>query len=151
MPSRAFLAGLLCEVGALVCLAVDGERYAAMRAEARTEPERRAAETRSYGDTSFAIGAELLWETGLAPAICKAVHGIDNDPLSTLVRLARRASGALIDPEARGVGTWPTVLSRLVADEGLRLDGDALRAIAEEAFSSTAKRLRGLRRVRRQA
>jgi HD-like signal output (HDOD) protein len=76
--------GLLCEVGALACLAVDGPTYVelwrrtARGKDGRWSPEavsaRDALETRRYGVTSRTIGARLLRRHQLPEEIAAAVE-----------------------------------------------------------------------------
>ncbi len=70
----AFLAGLLSEVGAMACLAVDPERFAEIYAESNHSWELRASlEQERYGAASWRIGQQLLLRNQLPQHICTAV------------------------------------------------------------------------------
>ncbi len=70
----AYLAGLLSEVGALSCLAVDGKRYRALINKADGSWEHRAfLERHIYTLTSWEIGERLLKRNEVPATICKAV------------------------------------------------------------------------------
>jgi HD-like signal output (HDOD) protein len=82
--SLPFICGLLCEVGALACLAVDGPGYVdlwqrAVNGHAGSwSPDlsgrRDALETRRYGITTRTIGARLLRRHQLPPEIALAIE-----------------------------------------------------------------------------
>jgi HD-like signal output (HDOD) protein len=79
-----FICGLLCEVGALACLAVDGPGYVELwrramkgddgRWSTRAVLARDAAETKRYGVTTRTIGARLLRRHQLPQEISTAVE-----------------------------------------------------------------------------
>jgi len=78
----AFLAGLLCEVGAMAYVSVDGERYAKIFHQADSSWERRQElETARYGLPSWQMGQRLLERNNLPDSICSAVgaHYADED------------------------------------------------------------------------
>ncbi|MGE0792094.1 MAG: HDOD domain-containing protein [Sandaracinaceae bacterium] len=139
--SQAFLAGLLSEIGALACLSIDAEAYVALRAANPTEADRVIAETRRYHAHSFTIGAHLLARNGISPEICRAVHGVDHDPISSVVRFSRRGAAAMIEAADSGDRGWLRTLETLLSREGLALEPSELALVAGDAFDSTARRL----------
>ncbi len=95
----AFLSGLLAEIGALACLAVDGGPYGELYRTYEDDPvSRAAAEVRRYGATSREIGARLLSENALPEAIVEAVGAVDgaSGRLAALTAFARRATAMLL-------------------------------------------------------
>ncbi len=138
--SNAFLAGLLCELGALACASVDGETYVGLRRGCVDEPARILAEVKRYRASSFAIGAALLGVHGLSAPIARAVHGADNDPLSTVVRFARRAATTMLISFDAHELDWFDAIERLGAREGLVLEPHELEVAAAEAYFSTQRR-----------
>ncbi len=81
--SVPFLCGLLCEVGALACLAVDGPGYLELRKRtisvtgawsAHVALAREDLETMRYGVTTRAIGARLLRRHHLPEEIARAIE-----------------------------------------------------------------------------
>lgn len=82
--SQAFLAGLLCEVGAMGLLAVDNSYGTILSTHKASLEARSDAEVERYGHTSFELGADLLAANGLPDSITEAVRG---ELVSTLVNL----------------------------------------------------------------
>lgn len=142
--SKAFLAGLLSEIGALACLSVDARAYVALRRENTSETERVFAEQRRYKATSFAIGSHLLQRNGVGAEICKAVHGVDNDPLSSVVRFARIAATTMLHAVESDDHGWLDEVERVLWRQGLRLDTDELQLLTSEAYAATSNRFRAL-------
>lgn len=98
----AFLAGLLSEVGAMACLAVDTERFHAIYLESNHSWEVRAElEQRRYGATSWRIGERLLGRNQLPEHICLAVGSHYADPGATGHVLLQRVTqfGRVAAPE----------------------------------------------------
>ncbi len=102
-PSSAFLCGLLCEIGALACISVDGEGYNSIWYEADGDLERRARlELDRYAITTEEIAHQMLERNQLPTAVTEAVGTVSTelpDKLSELARLtifARRVAPALI-------------------------------------------------------
>ena len=97
--SLPYLCGLLCEVGVLACLAVDGPGYVGIwqrtvSGNGRWTPEavtaRDALETKRYGVTSRTIGARLLRRHQLPQEIASAIEA---SPISSpSVPFAHRAT-----------------------------------------------------------
>jgi HD-like signal output (HDOD) protein len=88
----AFLAGLLSEVGAMACVAIDGERFTQIYREAGTSWDMRAElEQKRYGAPSWQVGMRLLARNQLPEHICAAVgahHGdADAETHSLLARV----------------------------------------------------------------
>ncbi len=98
----AFLAGLLSEVGAMACLAVDPERFAAIYAESNNAWHVRAElERKRYGAPSWRIGQKLLVRNQLPVHICAAVGSQFDDPGATSHSLLERVTqfGRIAAPE----------------------------------------------------
>jgi HD-like signal output (HDOD) protein len=102
-PARgeAFLCGLLCEIGAMACAAVDSAEYHKIWDRTRSTPELRAKlEVERYSATSPHIGAELLRRTGLPAVIADAIEANPAAPTSTplgrLTAFARFASRVVL-------------------------------------------------------
>ena len=88
--STAFLSGLLAEVGALACIAIDPPTYVETweRSEGSSELLARL-ERRTYGDTTGAIGAALLTKNKLPEEVARSIQGSALTPVSRLTPLAR--------------------------------------------------------------
>jgi HD-like signal output (HDOD) protein len=81
--SEAFLCGLLSEVGAMACLAVDGEGFMNLWHACDGEPIARAQlERELYGACSFEVGGRLLKRNNLPADVADAV-GTSNDSDAT--------------------------------------------------------------------
>jgi HD-like signal output (HDOD) protein len=81
-PSTAATIGLLCEIGAMVCLAVDGKEYAMLWKDTAQAPlERLARERARYSVSSFEIGRRYLLRNSVPEDVCTAV-GIEADVAS---------------------------------------------------------------------
>jgi HD-like signal output (HDOD) protein len=89
VPSLSFLCGLLCEVGALACIAVDGPGFVELwhRVAERTGPwsDRSALlrddlERTRYGATTRTIGARLLRRHFLPTEIADAIEAEPRQP-----------------------------------------------------------------------
>jgi HD-like signal output (HDOD) protein len=98
-PSLPFLCGLLCEVGALACLAVDGAGF--VEVWRRTvQPEgpwsdkaaraRDDLETKRYGATARTIGARLLRRHNLPKEIAEAIEA--GPPIAKDAPILQRAT-----------------------------------------------------------
>lgn len=100
----AFTCGLLSEIGAMACLAVDGKNYVNLWIEAgNSEARRSELELERYGSfTSLDVGRLFLFRNGLPPPVCEAVgsafdESIAQKPaLSKVTVLSRVATGHLI-------------------------------------------------------
>jgi HD-like signal output (HDOD) protein len=98
---EAFLCGLLSEIGAMACAAVDSEEYRKIWEKAGGDAAlREALEMERYEASSQRIGAELLRRTGLPDAIAAAIEAdpgaADATPLGRLTAFARFASLAVL-------------------------------------------------------
>ncbi len=98
-PSLPFLCGLLCEVGSLACLAVDGAGFVevwarTVRQSAPWTPKAALArdelETKRYGATTRTIGARLLTRHLLPKEIAEAIEA--SPPMTTEAPLLHRAT-----------------------------------------------------------
>jgi HD-like signal output (HDOD) protein len=126
-PSTASTCGLLCEIGAMVCLAVDGKQYANLWKEtAHTPLERLARENERYTVSSFEIGRRFLLRSSVPEDLCAAVGvqpGIAPDVLNPLQKLClfARSAAPIVLTGAR-VGTFSKLgdqLDILAAQAGL--------------------------------
>jgi HD-like signal output (HDOD) protein len=159
-PSLPFLCGLLCEVGALACLAVDGAGF--VEVWRRTvQPEgpwneksavaRDDLETKRYGATARTIGAKLLRRHNLPKEIADAIEarppiGKDAPILHRATAFARLATPgavrahvlanhpALVD-QVRSIAKF-TSLGELDAEE-LARRCDAAAGFAEKTLKAT--------------
>jgi HD-like signal output (HDOD) protein len=98
---EAFLCGLLCEIGAMACAAVDSEEYRKIWEKAGSDAAvREALEVERYEASNQHIGAELLRRTGLPDAIASAIEADPASPdataLGRLTAFARFASRAVL-------------------------------------------------------
>ena len=110
----AFLTGLLAEVGAMACVAVDGNGFSKIYAEAAGDWTKRAElETKRYTVPSWEIGAKLLDRNELPEFLCEAVGShfdVDHSELDGLARVT--VFGRIAAPE---IAAYPPeeALSRL--------------------------------------
>jgi HD-like signal output (HDOD) protein len=119
--SLPFVCGLLCEIGALACLAVDGPGYVQLRRRTvagkapRWSPDavtaRDALEIKRYGVTSRTIGARLLRRHQLPPEIADVIEAAPEQPrqaplLRRATAFARIAVPLVVSmPNDRGTST----------------------------------------------
>lgn len=91
VAATAFTCGLLCEIGAMACLAVDGKAYAAIWKDYLHAPaDRIAHEKERYTVSSFEIGRRFLQRNGLPANVCDAVgteFGASTDDLEALQKI----------------------------------------------------------------
>jgi HD-like signal output (HDOD) protein len=86
----AYVCGLLAEVGAMACTAIDGKSYVALRAECGNDwPTRAARERERYGFTSPEIGSALLLRNHLPREMPDAIAASLDTPSPSLPPLAR--------------------------------------------------------------
>jgi HD-like signal output (HDOD) protein len=104
----AYVCGLLAEVGAMACAAIDGPFYVALHAQSANDWAHRARRERErYGYLSSEIGSALLSRNHLPDAMVQAVLGSVDTPASSLTPLARitvfarHAAPILIDTAAK--------------------------------------------------
>lgn len=103
LPSTAATCGLLCEIGAMVCLAADGKEYAKLWKELGPLGVGRVErEMARYSVTSFEIGRRHMARNGVPDEVCEAVYvdpNMDTDsmtPIQKLTLLARQAAPLLL-------------------------------------------------------
>lgn len=143
-PADAYLAGLLSELGALICLAVDGDEYGEL---VQLPMDRRAqAEIARYGASSRQVAARVLARHGLPTQLVEAVGTEDGGvaaPLTRLVRYCRRAAAALVThaDDPRVVDQLLPILDGWAAEEGLDIDGAEALALLREAGGELGRRL----------
>ncbi|NOY91011.1 MAG: HDOD domain-containing protein [Deltaproteobacteria bacterium] len=146
-PSVAFLAGLLAEVGALACFAVDATSYGQIFDQAGgDEVARRTLERQRYGESSRRVGAALLDQNQLPESVSGAVGADDDEedptPMGALVRFARAAVPPLVHAAQSGdrVGLGDA-LDALAVAHHLPLQGDVLFDICLDAARDAARAL----------
>jgi len=87
----AFLTGLLSEVGAMACVAVDGKGFSKIYQQAAGDWTARAElETERYTVPSWEIGAQLLDRNQLPDVLCRAVGAhfdLEQDELDGLAQV----------------------------------------------------------------
>lgn len=135
VPATAFTSGLLCEIGAMACIAVDGKAYVPIWTETSRQPfERMKRERERYSVTSSEIGRRFLVRNQLPDNIAEAVGAelgaepSSMQPLSQISLLARHASPIVLAAAVKGVeqGTYDE-LAQLAQLVGLtQLDGTSL-------------------------
>lgn len=151
-PGEAFLASLLCEVGALACAAVDGEAYAELFRCARGYAGvRRQLEIEEYGVSTQEIGAELLRRNGIPERIACAVQAdLESPSAQTLDRItsfARASTWVLLRAGKRHALTGLTATIGLVAERaGLALPASEATDICLASAGLAADTLQKLRR-----
>lgn len=100
VPSTAYLSGLMCELGALACIALD-PGYAELHQAAQDDPAKRFADEKArYGRTTAAIGGRILAASDLPAQVTEAVattgiDGAQTSELGRVVAFARLAAFAL--------------------------------------------------------
>jgi HD-like signal output (HDOD) protein len=99
----AFLAGLLCEIGAMACLAVDADGFDNLwNACGRTGEHRSRLERARYGATTMQIGGQLLFRNQLSADVALAVEAApdsevaDANSLQRIVIFSRAAAPLLL-------------------------------------------------------
>ncbi len=131
---EAFLCGLLSEVGAMACLAIDGKGYMDLWTQCGGEPIARAKlEQDRYGGCSYEFGGGLLARNNLPRDVYEAVGiATTSDPRSwsTLGRLtvfARVTSPRLVCAvRQNAVHELPGILAQAAASSGVPLETDQL-------------------------
>ena len=135
VTATAFTCGLLCEIGAMACLAVDGKPYATIWKESSNSPvERIEREKSRYTVTSFEIGRRFLARNFLPDNVCNAVgaeFGADAGQMAALDKitvLARHSAPIVLSAAREGgytkVGEKLELLAQQVGFENL--DGKLL-------------------------
>jgi HD-like signal output (HDOD) protein len=134
-PSTASTCGLLCEIGAMVCLAVDGKQYAILwKGTAQAPLERKARELERYTVSSCEIGRRYLLRNAVPEDVCMAVGvepGMAPDAMNPLQKLClfARIATPIVLTGAR-VGAFSKLcnqLDQLAPELGLaQLDGHEL-------------------------
>lgn len=119
-PSTAYLAGLLSEIGALACLAVEGDVYGSI-VELPLD-ERPVRERELLGFTSQQVGAAIATSLRLGDALVEAIaaeHDTDAAPLGRLVRFSRQSAAHLL---AHGHLPGVEQLHEAIFDDFVRLE-----------------------------
>jgi HD-like signal output (HDOD) protein len=87
--STAYLGGLMCELGALACLAVDPSYAGLYRASAAKLDQRQAAELARYGVTTPTLASRILAASALPTDVSEAVGASGLEPEGTISSLSR--------------------------------------------------------------
>jgi HD-like signal output (HDOD) protein len=147
--SAAFLCGLLCEIGAMACLAVDTDGYIALWNRVVAGEARRPLETERYGATTRHVGARLLDRNQLPEPLHHAVGMEDDDvanaeTLPRVTAFARRSAQYLVDvgTGATGPAQITEGLAEIGADCGVPLAGDRLFRVCVQAGGVAQRALR---------
>ncbi len=140
-PRTALLCGLLCEIGALACLAVDADAYIALRDVAGADRDLRAAVERDrYGATSWEIGAALLERNALPKVVCGAVRGsadAEDLLLAAVTRLSRSASALVFEACRGGDTAWVEHVHAIAEPLGIDLSADEIGALVIKAAGAS--------------
>ncbi len=160
-PDRGlpFLCGLLCEVGALACLAVDGPAYLELRKRtisitgawsANVALAREDLERLRYGVTTRTIGARLLRRHLLPAEIARAVEaGPRLAPHAPLLHrataFARLATPVVVIARGLAQSTLTTQLAELAKLTAIDVDATELARICLSAASNAERSLRSAR------
>lgn len=139
VPSTAFVCGLLGEIGAMVCLAVDGREYLAIwKAADGDGTQRRRLEVERYGVNSYVVGQRFLLRSQIPENVANAV-GTSGDgdvscesPLSKVMVLAREAVPVVVRLGVDAAhGQAREELQKVAGRVGLQdVDGERLYAMA---------------------
>jgi HD-like signal output (HDOD) protein len=144
--SEAFLCGLLSEIGAMACAAVDPRAYDALWQRAAEDADLRdSLEVETYGATTRTIAGALLRRHRLPERVAAAVEG---DPTAgSLGRLTQfaRAAAPLIVTSAHQPDGLGSSLSALAEENRIALSPDDLLAGCLKAAEQT---LNAIRRAR---
>jgi len=118
VTATAFTCGLLCEIGAMACLAVDGKAYAVIWKDTYLSPGNRVErEKERYTVTSFEVGRRFLLRNTLPENVCNAVgaeFGMQANDLTALDKitvLARHSAPIVLS--AGGNGATEVVAEQL--------------------------------------
>jgi HD-like signal output (HDOD) protein len=158
LKSSAFLCGLLCEVGALTCLAVDGPRYMKLwNCALLSGPhwslsgiERREdMEKERYGATSREIGACLMRRYLLPEDLALAVESggtlVPPGPLPRVTIFARVATPLVVDGFRNEIDTSAELREIGVRSGITEVDPDDLLEICRVAAEAAERSLRKTR------
>jgi HD-like signal output (HDOD) protein len=148
----AFLAGLLCEIGALACLSVDPEGYAKMWEKCNGAPEVMVLlEKDRYGITSTEVGVDMLARNLLPEPVIEAIKlGPKDDlaeatPLQRITLFAKLVAPMIVaaakDQDVDAIRENCVVIADSVGLEGI--DPEKLLEMAVLAATAAELRLRG--------
>ncbi len=141
--NTAFLCGLLSEIGAMACLAVDSDGFSELWTEAAgSELARLKLEASRYGNHSRTIGATLLRRNELPEEVASAVacawehdsEPAETTPLASVTMLARSAIQPLLAASKdQNRDALETALEELAARTHVPLTGSRLADLCVEA------------------
>jgi len=122
-PSLASTCGLLCEIGAMACLAVDAKEYTKLWKEtARDYANRMNRERERYSVTSYEIGRLFLMRNSLPEEVANAIGAELNTPDSLwqpnqLVSLLARHTAATLlecgEDDAQSIAQLDELVAKL--------------------------------------
>lgn len=153
-PGTAFTGGLLCEIGAMACLAADGKPYLRIWKDSGGHEETRIAiELEHYGFTSLQVGACFLQRNGLPDTVSQAVGtsleaaATAPDPLAKVIVLARLSTSRLVGRPATARHTeLRSDLYELASSVDLEgVDGQRLLEVCIEAGALAQQALKAAR------
>jgi HD-like signal output (HDOD) protein len=150
--ATAFLSGLLCEIGALACLSVDGDGYTNLWEKCNGDPEVMVLlEKDRYGITSVEVGADMLARNLLPEPVIEAVKIGPKDELteaSTLQRItlfSRLVAPVIVEAakqqDVEAIRESCTIIAENVGLEDV--DPEKLLEMAVLAATAAELRLRG--------
>lgn len=151
--STAFVAGLLCEIGAMAWVSVEGKPYVAIWQEAAGSEQRRLQlERDAYAFTSLELGEQLLARNGLPEAVSAAVGSAldtslaEKPDLSKIVVLARRAAAELWNAGIAPPKALEAELAAFASTAALSgIDGRVLLEVSTQAGIKAQQALRETR------
>ncbi|MDB4975124.1 MAG: hypothetical protein JWN48_3465 [Myxococcaceae bacterium] len=149
--STAYLSGLMCELGALACIALDPEYPPIYEAHADDPRARFEQESVRYGGTTPVIGARILSMSLLPTSVTQAVATTgfepdpDKPPLGRVIAFARLAAAVLVQASEHGdAQRLQDELTAIAATVGLQeLTPERLTRTCIEAATSAELTLRG--------
>ena len=150
--ATAFLSGLLCEIGSLACLSVDGDGYTKLWDKCNGAPEVMVLlEKDRYGITSVEVGADMLARNLLPEPVIEAVSiSLKDDlteatPLQRITLFSRLVAPAIVEAakkqDVEAIRNSCVEISESVGLEGL--DPEKLLEMAVLAATAAELRLRG--------
>jgi HD-like signal output (HDOD) protein len=155
VPATAFTCGLLAEIGAMACIAVDGKEYVPIwKSTLHDTAERIRRETDRYSVCSFEIGRRFLQRNSLPDNVCTAVGSVltaDDmshlQPLDQITLLARHASTVVLTGATEGsLGIMEERLALLAQQVGVsNVDGASLLEICISAGSLAESQIKNAR------
>ncbi|MEY4512743.1 MAG: hypothetical protein RLZZ450_4865 [Pseudomonadota bacterium] len=150
-PSAAYLSGLMCELGALACLALDPGFSSLYTASDGSAQQRFSDEATRYGGATPVIGGRILFASALPAEVSEAVSITGLEPgehtqgLGQVVAFARLAALVLLRAAEHGdPAVLRTELGQAAQIVGLEsVDGEVLTQTCLLAAAAAELTLRG--------